>query len=113
VNLSAGEFPAELRKSATSLRVELGRTVSRAELAVAILRELDTDYTRVVSGQFEAVADEWEEHCTTIGHIVAIRIGDRQIRGRAESLGEDGALLVRTEHGRLERIISGDVTLEK
>ena len=26
---------------------------------------------------------------------------------------DDGALLVRTEHGHLERIIGGDVTLEK
>ena len=43
----------------------------------------------------------------------SIRIGDRQIRGRAESLGDDGALLLRTEHGHLERIIGGDVTLEK
>jgi BirA family biotin operon repressor/biotin-[acetyl-CoA-carboxylase] ligase len=113
VNLSQGDFPAELRKLATSLSAELGKPVSRSELAVAILRELDRDYARVASGQFEAVADEWEEHGTTIGREVTIRTGDRRIRGRAESLGEDGALLLRTEHGHLERIIGGDVTLDK
>ena len=113
VNLSAGDFPAELRKSATSLKIELGRSVPRSELAVAILRELDHDYARVASGQFAALANEWEEHGTTIGHEVIIRTGDRQIRGRAESLGEDGELLLRTEHGHLERIIGGDVTLER
>jgi BirA family biotin operon repressor/biotin-[acetyl-CoA-carboxylase] ligase len=113
VNLGQGEFPAELRKLATSLKVELGKPVSRPELAVAILRELDHDYARITSGQFPAVADEWEEHGTTIGQEVTIRTGDRRIRGRAESLGEDGALLLRTEHGHLERIIGGDVTLER
>ena len=113
VNLNAGEFPPELRKLATSLKIELGRPVSRSDLAVALLRELDRDYARICSGAFAAVADEWETYCTTIGHRVIIRIGDRQIRGCAESLGEDGALLLRTEHGRLERIIGGDVTLEK
>jgi BirA family transcriptional regulator, biotin operon repressor / biotin---[acetyl-CoA-carboxylase] ligase len=113
VNLSQGDFPAELRKLATSLKAELGRGVSRPELAVAILRELDHDYARLASGQFPELANEWEEHCDTIGQNVAIRIGDRQIRGRAESLGEDGELLLRTEHGHLERIIGGDVTLEK
>ena len=41
---------------------------------------------------------------------VAIQIGDRQIRGRAEALDEDGALLLRSDHGHLERIIGGDVT---
>ena len=113
VNLSQGDFPTELRKLATSLKAELGKPVSRPELAVVILRELDRDYARITSGEFAAVADEWEEHGTTIGQEVTIRTGDRRIRGRAESLGEDGELLLRTEHGHLERIIGGDVTLDK
>src|SRR5205823_4934887 len=41
VNLNVADFPAELRKLATSLKIETGRNVSRAELAAAILRELD------------------------------------------------------------------------
>jgi biotin-(acetyl-CoA carboxylase) ligase len=42
-----------------------------------------------------------------------VTMGDRRVSGRAESLGEDGALLLRTEHGHLERIVGGDVRLEK
>jgi BirA family biotin operon repressor/biotin-[acetyl-CoA-carboxylase] ligase len=113
VNLGANEFPAELRRTATSLKIESGRTIDRAELAAAILRELDFDYARICAGKFTAVADEWEAQCATIGRDVTIQIGGRKIRGRAESLDDDGALLVRTEHGRLERITGGDVTLEK
>jgi BirA family biotin operon repressor/biotin-[acetyl-CoA-carboxylase] ligase len=111
VNLSATEFPPELRKIATSLKIESGKTISRADLAVRILRELDVDYTRVCHGEFEAIADEWEEHCGTLGQTVTIHIGDRQMHGRAESLDDDGALLLRTEHGTLERVTGGDVTL--
>ncbi|HEX3890089.1 MAG TPA: biotin--[acetyl-CoA-carboxylase] ligase, partial [Verrucomicrobiae bacterium] len=113
VNLDAGEFPAELKKIATSLKIESGETISRAELATAILRELDFDYARICAGKFSAVADEWEEHCTTIGKNVVVQIGERKIHGRAESLDDDGALLLRTEHGHLERITGGDVTPEK
>jgi BirA family biotin operon repressor/biotin-[acetyl-CoA-carboxylase] ligase len=113
VNVTASDFPADVRKLATSLKTEAGRAVSRADLAVAILRELDGDYARIGAGEFTAVADEWESHCTTIGHEVVIRIGQHEIRGQAEALGEDGALLVRTEHGHLEPIIGGDVTVEK
>lgn len=113
VNQDAGELPAELRKTATSLRIATGEWVSRAELAVAILRALDDDYARICAGEFAALADEWESHCATIGKSVTVLIGDRRIRGRAESLDDDGALLLRTEHGHLERIIGGDVTLEK
>jgi BirA family biotin operon repressor/biotin-[acetyl-CoA-carboxylase] ligase len=113
VNLDADEFPAELRKLATSLKIESGKMIDRAELAVRILRELDFDYARICAGKFAAVADEWEENCATIGKNVAVQIGERKIRGRAEALDDDGALLLRTEHGHLERIIGGDVTLEK
>ncbi len=113
VNLGAGDLPADVRKLATSLKIEAGKNLDRAELAVQILRELDRGYERVCSGQFEAVANEWEKNCSTLGHRVAIQIGGRKISGRAESLDEDGALLLRTEHGHLERIIGGDVTLEK
>lgn len=113
VNVTASEFPADLRKMATSLRIELGKPVVRAELATAILHELDADYARVNQGNFPALADEWEERCGTIGQQVVVGIGERRIRGRAESLDDDGALLLRTEHGRLERIVGGDVTLDK
>jgi BirA family biotin operon repressor/biotin-[acetyl-CoA-carboxylase] ligase len=113
VNLSAGEFPHEFRKLATSLKIETGQSIDRAELAAEILRELDRDYARICAGQFTAVADEWESQCATLGHNVVIRLGDRQIQGRAESLDVDGALLLRTLHGHLETIIGGDVTLEK
>jgi BirA family biotin operon repressor/biotin-[acetyl-CoA-carboxylase] ligase len=113
VNLTAGEFPAELRKLATSLRAELGKPVLRAALATAILRELDHDYARICAGRFPDVADEWEARCTTVGQLVAITVGDRTVRGRVESLDDDGALLLRTEHGRIERIVGGDVSLEK
>ena len=110
-NLSASDFPGDLRGQATSLRLALGKPVSRPELAVTILRELERDYARLADGDFAKVADEWEAHCATIGKEVTIRTGERQIRGRAESLGEDGALLLRTEHGHLERVVGGDVEL--
>jgi BirA family biotin operon repressor/biotin-[acetyl-CoA-carboxylase] ligase len=113
VNLEANELPAALRKTATSIRIESGQMVDRAGLAVAILRELDRDYERIKRGEFDIVAGQWQEHCSTIGSQVSIRVGERVVRGRAESLDADGALLLRGQHGHLERITGGDVTMEK
>src|SRR3954469_16268510 len=93
VNLTANDFPTELRDQATSLREATGTLVNRAELAVGIMRELDNDYERLSAGHFPQIADEWEKHCETLGQDVVIRAGPNQLRGRAESLGEDGALL--------------------
>src|SRR5208282_635817 len=76
VNLDAAELPPELRRTATSLKIETGEIVPRADLAVAILLALDEDYGRIGSGRFAAVADEWESHCSTIGRSVTVHIGD-------------------------------------
>jgi BirA family biotin operon repressor/biotin-[acetyl-CoA-carboxylase] ligase len=113
VDVNVSEFPPDLRKIATSLRLETGKPVSRAELAVHILRELDRDYALICAGKFAGLADEWEGFCTTIGRVVTVQLGSRQVQGCVESLDADGALLLRSEHGHLERIIGGDVTLEK
>ena len=113
VDVNQTDFPPELRAIATSLKAEAGEEISRAELAVEILRELDFDYARLCAGKFAAAADEWEAGCGTIGQGVSVQMGARRIRGIAEALDDDGALLVRTEHGHLERVIGGDVTLEK
>jgi len=110
---TASEFPADLRNIATSLKLATGKTVSRADLAEAVLRELDREYARILAGQFDAVAEEWGSRCSTLGKQVTIDMGARRVRGCAEALDENGALLLRTEHGRIERIIGGEVTLTK
>jgi BirA family transcriptional regulator, biotin operon repressor / biotin---[acetyl-CoA-carboxylase] ligase len=113
VNVNFTDIPGELRSSATSVRMETGRAARRAELAASILHELDFDYDRLCRGEFPRIAEEWAGQCATLGRRVSIRVGNRTVHGRAESLDESGALLVRTDHGHLERIIGGDVTLEK
>ncbi|HEY6226847.1 MAG TPA: biotin--[acetyl-CoA-carboxylase] ligase, partial [Verrucomicrobiae bacterium] len=68
---------------------------------------------RILHGDFDEVADEWVSHCSTIGRQVSIQMGTETVHGRAEALDSDGALLLRTSHGRLERIMGGDVTVLK
>ena len=113
VNQTASEFPADVRGIATSLKLATGKNVSRPDLAEAVLRDLDRQYARILAGNFAAVAEEWASHCSTLGKQTSIDMGTRRVRGRAEALDENGALLLRTEHGRIERIIGGEVTLTK
>src|SRR4029079_16624553 len=40
VNLTPADLPADLRKIATSLKIEAGQSVNRPDLAAALLREL-------------------------------------------------------------------------
>jgi BirA family biotin operon repressor/biotin-[acetyl-CoA-carboxylase] ligase len=113
VNQETADFPEALRGIATSLRRETGQFVERAPLAARILEELELDYARIRDARFEEVANEWERHCSTLGKPVRIQVGDRVMQGRAEALDGEGALLLRTSHGNLERVLGGDVTVLK
>ncbi|HCQ83464.1 MAG TPA: biotin--[acetyl-CoA-carboxylase] ligase, partial [Verrucomicrobiales bacterium] len=113
VNLTSSDFPQELRDHATSLAMEAGRPVCRSSLAVSILQALEQDYRRILSGRFEEVAREWADQCVTLGQQVRVRQWDVTVCGRAESMDAEGALMLRTADGNLQRITGGDVTLEK
>ena len=109
VNQTASEFPKEIQSTATSLKLAMGENISRTDLAIAILHELDEDYSRILRGKFSSIADEWAGNCSTLGKQVEINVGQRRLTGRAEALDESGALLLRTEHGRVEHVTGGDV----
>jgi BirA family biotin operon repressor/biotin-[acetyl-CoA-carboxylase] ligase len=113
VNQNISEFPPQLREIATSLKIISGSPVNRATLAEAILREMDRDYQRIMHGRFNEVAEQWANYCGTLGKIVDIQTGGNRVTGRAESLDETGALLVRTQHGRIERVTGGDVAVTR
>ncbi len=113
INHQPTDFPPEIRKIATSLAIETGALVDRPCLAARVLEELDFDYSRIRSGKFEQIALEWERSCSTLGKAVRIQMGDRIVQGRAEALDGEGALLLRSSHGNLERILGGDVTVLK
>lgn len=109
LNMTADQFPSDLRTPATSLRQELGHAVARVPFAATLLNELDRLYLEFQSHGFRPVREEWQRRCNAHGRQLAVSDGDREITsGMFEGIDDDGALLVRKEKGT-ERILSGDV----
>lgn len=111
VNQTKTDFPEELRQRCSSLRILTGQVWNRAEVAAALLKELDRDYQRMKAGRFAKIAAEWQSRCATLGRQVAVQFGKSTIHGRAEAIDGDGALLLRTGSGLVKRILGGDVLL--
>ncbi len=109
LNMSADQFPGDLRYPATSLAIEKGATVSRAAFARTLYRELDRLYDRYLTEGVAPIIREWEGLCDLVGREVEVDCQQRIIRGRVTGLDEDGALLVQTAEGSEERILAGDV----
>ncbi len=109
LNMETGQFPADLRYPATSVALEKGEMVSRLAFARTLYRYLDQLYLAYLDGGFEPIIRAWEELCDLVGRMVEVDCQSRVFRGTVEGLDTDGALLVRTPEGVLEKIMAGDV----
>jgi BirA family biotin operon repressor/biotin-[acetyl-CoA-carboxylase] ligase len=108
VNIGLTDFPPELQKSATSLRIVLGRPVDRADLLIELFNQLVEQY-RLVDDK-ALLIQAVRQHCQTLGRRVRVQTARQEFEGWAEDLQEDGALLIRMGDGNQRRIWVGDVT---
>jgi BirA family biotin operon repressor/biotin-[acetyl-CoA-carboxylase] ligase len=110
LNMTPAQFPADLRTPATSLLLEQGRPVGRAQFAAVMLMELDRLYGDFIQHGFGPVRDEWQQRCNAKGHEVSVSDGGAEtLRGEFDGIDGDGAMLVRLPGGTIERILCGDV----
>ncbi len=112
VNCRREDFPPEIVDAATSLQIETGEAQDRTEFAVQVLNALDDCYRETLTN-FDAVIEEWAKLSTTLGKQLVVTMGARRTEGEAQALDGDGALLLRKDDGRVERILGGDVVVER
>lgn len=104
LNVSHTEFPDELRATATSIAIEDGVRLDRADLLAWTLR-----YLEEALGDPDAALGFYRRACTTLGAPVRVeRIGAPPVEGTARDVDDTGALLVETADGTVA-VASGDV----
>lgn len=108
VNLRLSDFP-EIPPTATSLSQELGRDVSQLAMIRRLLVELERLYLALPSG--DSVYQQWRNNLMTLGKKVRVSSDETTYEGIAESVAQNGSLLLRQPDGSLVKIVAGDVTL--
>lgn len=110
LNVNNPGFPPELAATATSLTLAMARTFSRVHLLQAWLEEFEALYERFLKQGFPEILKEWKSYAVTLGKLVTVRQGPREISGQALDVAPDGALLLRTANGETVRVTSGEIT---
>lgn len=99
------ELPLE---TATTVKVELGKEVSRVEFIQRLLEMLEEDYLTFKEEGFTPILWSWRRYSDTLGRAVEVTYQGEVIRGIAQDVGDDGSLLVKTKDGSTRKIVSGD-----
>src|SRR5437588_8218877 len=110
LNVNQERFPGELAGLATSLRQETGKTHSRMELLVRLLREFESDYNRFVGEGVSSVVKRFEV-LSSYAHGKRVRVtnGTESYLGTTVGLGPEGLLQVERDDGHVVTVIAGDV----
>ena len=108
VNVPLNKFSPALQKDITSISAELGHDVDRATFLARILKEFENRYLLIESGEYEAIVREWKSLSCTLEHRVLITTMKNSFEGEAIDIDEFGALIIRKDNGKIERVIAGD-----
>ena len=111
VNLAMDELPDDIRKTATSIKIESGKSLPRNRLITAILKELNIWYGIFLQQGLQPILLAWSRVLSTLGHLVSVHVGDTIFTGIAEGINDRGMLLLRLPDNSLKRISSGDVKM--
>lgn len=105
INVNQAEFPAELAESATSLRRELGRPVSREELAIALLRRVDLE----LADRLNTIHERFERNSTWVRGKRVHVAEDEGYTGTTDGLTPEGLLRIACDDGTQRVVRHGGV----
>ncbi len=108
VNVPLNQFSPELQKEITSISAELGHEADRATFLARILKEFENRFLLIESGEYDAIVREWKSLSCTLEQRVHITTMKNSFEGDAIDIDEYGALIIRKDNGKIERVIAGD-----
>ena len=114
VNVLNPEFPKELKKVATSLKIEADKAKivcpPRNVVAAELLNSLEDAYELLYQEGFKPIREQWLKNNITVGQKVKVTTVTDETFGRAKSMSDEGYLIIETADGEEKTVVYGDVT---
>jgi len=110
-NIDLDFFPKYLKKTVTTLAVEVKKEINREKFLHKLLEELEAYYKMFKDNKFDSILEEWKRLNRLFGANVEVVSFDERIVGQAVNVDKNGALIVRLADGTTRKVFSGDVTL--
>lgn len=112
LNVNWTEIAAEIRDEATSIAVELGRSVDRSSCLNGLLASLDEVYAEYLEHGLDPVLARWRKlDCTAGSRVLALCEDGASVAGTAVDITPYGALIVETAAGERRVLHAADVRI--
>ena len=112
LNVDRAEFPEEFRARATSLSSHAGQRIDRVTFTQRLFRSLETALELRERIGFHALKQRFEDRFRMLGQRVRVReISGPEVEGCVLGIDDAGALLLRDDDGKEQRLLAGDVSL--
>ena len=113
LNMDEEKFSKEIRSIATSLKIEMGQTVSRKDFLQSLLLELERWYSIFLEEGGAVVLKAWKDRADIRGRRVKVTSFGESVVGTAIDVDSDGALILETGDGKQRRVVAGDIEYRK
>lgn len=104
------DFAPEIRNIAGSLAMVTNQKIDRSRVAAAMMEALWEMDRQLFTGKADMLR-RYREDCVTIGQDISLLRGDEIRHGKALTVDDDGALVVRFPDGTVEAVNSGEVSI--
>lgn len=112
VNQDEEDFPLELQEIATSLKMNSGRHIDRAQLIAEILGFIEL-YTKMYEKHgFGPIKLLWEGYSNITGKRIRAVMLNETVEGTALGISEEGLLELQLDNGGVRGIYSADIVIK-
>jgi BirA family biotin operon repressor/biotin-[acetyl-CoA-carboxylase] ligase len=113
INMQKNDFSPPLDEIATSLKIEMGKTIDRVELTVKLYEKIEKFYQLLLRERIEPIRELWLSYAQLLNKHVEVTFGGEVYQGMVTGMDDAGALIISSERGEQRRVIAGDVKVIK
>ncbi|MCH5260017.1 MAG: biotin--[acetyl-CoA-carboxylase] ligase [Lachnospiraceae bacterium] len=111
-NGSSDEFQEEIRRTATSLKIETGRHFSRAKLLERVLVRFEANYAVFLETlDLSRLRDAYQRHLQGVGAEVRVLDPAGEYTGVSQGIDDRGELIVIKDNGEKVQVYAGEVSV--
>lgn len=108
VNIDEKDIPDEIQNIATSVKKETNIELNRAEIMREFFKTFEDLYEEFKIDNFKYIVSEWRRLSSTTGNRVKVYKDGKAVIADAVGITNNGALIIETDDGKLEKITSGE-----